>query len=84
MFEEKDGSLEIATGEKEIISRRQELPKAYHRDGAIYLTKAEVILKQDSLYGNKIGFIENEDPFYVNLDTPSDWDRAERILKNRS
>ena len=44
-FEEEEGKLEIATGEKQIISRRQELPKAYHRDGAIYLTKTEVILK---------------------------------------
>ena len=45
VFEEKDGKLKIATGEKQIISRRQELPKAYHRDGAIYLTKTEVILQ---------------------------------------
>lgn len=84
VFEEKDGSLAIATGEKEIISRRQELPKAYHRDGAIYLTKTEVIQKRNSLYGDRIGFIENEDPNYVNLDTHADWKRAEELLKNRS
>ncbi|MDG2279795.1 MAG: hypothetical protein P8L42_04090 [Flavicella sp.] len=29
--------LQIATGEKEIIARRQDLPKAYHRDGSIYI-----------------------------------------------
>lgn len=84
VFEKKGGCLEIATGEKEIISRRQELPKAFHRDGAIYLTKTEVILKQNSLYGERIGFLENEDPDYVNLDTLADWQRAEEILKNRS
>lgn len=80
IFEEKDGSLKIATGEKEIITRRQELPRAYHRDGAVYLTKTEVLLEQNSLYGKKIGFINTtEDPF-VNIDTPEDWGKAERIV----
>ncbi|SDS01213.1 acylneuraminate cytidylyltransferase family protein [Gramella sp. MAR_2010_147] len=84
VFEEKKGKLEIATGEKEIISRRQELPKAYHRDGAIYLTKTEVILNSNSLLGNKIGFIDTTDEDYVNLDSMEDWKKAEEILKKRS
>jgi len=83
-FEEEDGILKIATGEKQIISRRQELPKAYHRDGAIYLTKTEVILKQNSLYGDRIGYIVNSASDYVNLDTQADWEKAERILKGKS
>jgi len=83
-FEEEDGKLKIATGEKQIISRRQELPKAYRRDGAIYLTKREVILQENSLYGKNIGFIKNSDQYYVNLDTQSDWEKAERILKSKS
>ncbi|WP_300438517.1 acylneuraminate cytidylyltransferase family protein [Christiangramia sp.] len=84
VFEEKKGKLEIATGEKEIISRRQELPKAYHRDGAIYLTKTEVILDSNSILGKKIGFIDTTDEDYVNLDNMEDWKKAEEILKKRS
>lgn len=80
IFEEKEGSLSIATGEKEIITRRQELPKAYFRDGAIYLTKTSMILDQNSLYGKNIGFIDTTDSPYVNIDTPSDWEKAESIL----
>jgi CMP-N,N'-diacetyllegionaminic acid synthase len=83
-FEEKNGSLKIATGEKKIISRRQDLPKAYHRDGAIYLVKTDVILKQNSLYGDSIGYIENSGSDYVNLDTEGDWEKAESILKAKS
>jgi len=83
-FEEENGKLKISTGEKQIISRRQELPKAYHRDGAIYLTKTEVVLKQNSLFGKNIGFIKNSDQHYVNLDTQADWEKAERILKSKS
>src|SRR5690606_30729873 len=36
---DEDGVLKIATGENILIPRRQELPVAYHRDGAIYLTR---------------------------------------------
>ena len=73
--------LKVATGEEKIISRRQELPKAFHRDGAIYITRTEVILNQDSLYGSSIGYIESKNEHYVNIDTPDDWRVAEEIIK---
>ena len=82
VFEEKNGQLSIATGEKEIIPRRQELPKAYHRDGAIYITKTEVLLEQNSLYGHKIGFIDTTGDPYVNIDTPEDWEEAELLVES--
>lgn len=77
-----DGNLKIATGETEIISRRQELPMAYHRDGSIYITKTEVLLQQHSLYGKSISYIESDPEFYVNIDTLEDWEKAEEMLKN--
>lgn len=80
VFEEKDGRLKIATGEKKIIPRRQELPKAYHRDGAIYLTKTHVLIEQNSLYGNNMGFIDTTGDPYVNIDEGRDWEEAERLL----
>jgi CMP-N,N'-diacetyllegionaminic acid synthase len=80
-FEERDGQLKIATGEKIPIPRRQELPKAYHRDGAVYVTRASVIFK-NSLLGKKTGFVNTTSDPYVNIDTPADWNRAEEILKS--
>ena len=76
-----NGYLKIATGENKIISRRQDLPAAFHRDGSIYITKTEVVLKQNSLFGEKISFIESNPEFYVNIDTPEDWEVAERIAR---
>ena len=73
--------LKIATGDEKIISRRQDLPKAFHRDGAIYITRTDVILKQNSLYGSSIGYIESKNDLYVNIDTPDDWLTAEEIAK---
>jgi len=75
------GHLKIATGEQHIIPRRQELPKAYHRDGLLYLTKTAVILEQNSLYGNTISYYPSNSDTYVNLDTQADWLLAEEILK---
>ncbi|MAP54805.1 acylneuraminate cytidylyltransferase family protein [Altibacter sp.] len=75
------GQLTISTGDTTIIKRRQELPDAYIRDGAIYITKTEVILKQDSLYGSRIGWIELDPERHVNIDTPEDWERAEQLYK---
>lgn len=80
VFEAENGSLKIATGEDQIIPRRQDLPKAYHRDGAIYLVRTEVLMNQHSLYGKNIGFIDTTGDPYVNLDTPEDWEEAEKIL----
>lgn len=79
-FEEAEkGLLKIATGESQIISRRQELPKAFHRDGSVYISKTDVI-KKGSFYGNSIAYIESNPQFYVNIDTMKDWEAAEKLL----
>ncbi len=77
-----DENLVISTGESDIISRRQELPNAYYRDGSIYITKTEVILNQKSLYGKSIAYIEADELRHVNIDTIEDWEKAEKMLKN--
>lgn len=76
------GMMEVSTGDIEIIARRQELPDAYHRDGSIYITKVDVLLHQNSLFGNSITNIESDPKTYVNIDTIEDWNIAENILFN--
>lgn len=79
-FEENEKSLlKIATGDATIIPRRQELPQAFHRDGAIYISKTDVI-KGGSFYGKSIAYIESNPEFYVNIDTMDDWELAEKLL----
>lgn len=73
------GLLKIATGEKDLISRRQELPPAYFRDGSIYLSSSEAILS-GSLYGNSISYLTNDPDYYVNIDTMEDWKKAEHWI----
>ncbi|MFY0591794.1 cytidylyltransferase domain-containing protein [Roseivirga sp.] len=69
--------LKIATGESQIISRRQDLPKAYYRDGSVYLAKPAIILHDRSLYGQNMAYFENTISPDINLDTPADWQIAE-------
>lgn len=78
----QNGTLKIATGEAEIIGRRQDLPQAFHRDGSIYIVKSEIILEKNSLYGEKMAFIESLAERYVNIDTAADWEKAERLYKD--
>ena len=72
--------LHISTGAKDIIPRRQELPKAFYRDGAIYLAKSKVIIEQKSLYGERISYINLEGKPHVNIDTMKDWELAEQLI----
>ncbi len=77
--DEKD-ALHIATGELEIIKRRQDLPIAFFRDGSIYITKTAVIKEMRSFYGKHITYIESDPQFYTNIDNEKDWVNAIKKL----
>ncbi|TVP54159.1 MAG: acylneuraminate cytidylyltransferase family protein [Mongoliibacter sp.] len=82
VFEENDeGFLSISTGDSELISQRQKLPKAYYRDGAIYITKTAIIKNKSSLFGEKLTYILGDPKLHVNLDTMEDWYQAEQIIE---
>ncbi len=78
----QDNCLVLATGDENIITRRQELPKAYVRDGAIYLTDTKVLKEKRSFYGDTLGYVTADAKMHVNIDTEVDWQRAEALMKN--
>ena len=78
-FRDGEGLLRLATGEDQPIPRRQELPPAFHRDGAVYVTRRDVLMNGNSLFGRRLGGYL-ADSRSVNLDTPADWERAERLF----
>ena len=66
---------------KNFKTRRQDLSKTYYRNGAIYITKRDILIK-DGIYGkNSIAFIMNKKKF-INIDTMKDFEKAESIIKN--
>lgn len=78
LLEKEAGALKWAAGDK-VIGRRQELPKAYIRDGSIYITKTDVV-KKGSLYGDRLAYYEMDPERHVNIDDLSDWQRANELL----
>jgi CMP-N,N'-diacetyllegionaminic acid synthase len=82
-FERDDGSLMLSTGEKEPIVRRQLLPPAFHREGSVYVTRRDVLMDGNSLYGdNLVGYALDPDRC-VNIDDMGDWKRAEQLLRTQ-
>lgn len=74
-----EGFLTIATGDKTIVPSRQLLPKAFARDGSVYVFKADNIRNKHTIYGKSITYLESDHLWHVNIDTSEDWNRAEMI-----
>ncbi len=66
---------------KTFISRRQDLPDTYYRDGAIYITKKETLLSGKLIGDICVPYII-KDKNFVNIDTCEDFEYAEYILNN--
>lgn len=80
-WQNESGEMVLTTGDSEPIPRRQDLPPAFHREGSIYLTKTEVLLKYGNLYGNKVLGYEVSPQNSVNIDTLDDWKKATKHIR---
>jgi len=77
------GHLRLASGAREPTPRRQELPPAFHREGSVYVARRDVVVKQQSMYGERLMGYELDAEQSVNIDSWEDWQRAERLLAER-
>ncbi len=82
-FRRVDGSLALCLGGRTPPPRRQLLTPAYHRDGSVYVTRADLVLRRGTLYGRRVLGCEMDPAWHVNIDTPSDWTRAEALIARR-
>lgn len=79
----KDGYLEAFCVPEVEGMRRQDLrPPAYARNGAIYLTRREVVVNQKSMRGDRIRPLVMPPERSVNIDEPLDLLLAEAVLKS--
>lgn len=79
ILKEEDNKLQFLNNH-DPISRRQDLPKYYIRDGSIYLSKV-CSIKKHTLYGDSINYILNDSKNQINIDSQKDWEEAEEILR---
>ena len=74
------GKMSLSTGDTEIIPRRQDLPRAFHRDGSVYITRSQIIINRQSLYGDNVQGYEMSPEFSANIDTEEDWQAIEKRI----
>jgi len=62
--------------------RRQDMPKAWVLNGAIYLFRTPVLFDpvEPSMYGDKVAAYVMPPPYGLNIDDEEDWERAERLM----
>lgn len=74
---DNEGLLSLANSS--IITRRQDLPKRYVRDGRFYVVKTDQILKGGKLVSNKSIPIFLDEFKHVNVDSIEDWIEAKEL-----
>jgi len=78
-FRTPDGTLaSVMPGP--LIPRRQDLPPAFHREGQVYVTRRNVLMEHNSLYGERLAGYPIDASWTANIDTPEDWARVEALL----
>ncbi len=82
--ENDEGTLRNAIGDDNIITRRQDLPPAFIRDGSVYIIKTGTILQTHSLFGNKVEGVLSNPECYINIDTEQDFEKAQLLAARYS
>jgi N-acylneuraminate cytidylyltransferase len=77
---DRDGRLQHFLDDGAQYTRRQDVPRAYRRDGTVYLTRRSVLIDQRSFYGTACVPLVLPPAESVTIDTPEDWAEAERRL----
>jgi len=78
-----EGRASLFTGGsiKNIIPRRQELPKTYYRNSSIYAFRTSLLFSDNpSFYGEDVRAYIIDSKYALDIDTLEDWEAAERRL----
>jgi len=65
----------------DIITRRQDLPSTYIRNGAIYAFQRASFERNGSIYGERCGALIMPSERSINIDTPDDWAEAQQYVR---
>jgi CMP-N,N'-diacetyllegionaminic acid synthase len=77
------GRLQPVISDQRWITRRQDLPTTFHRDGQLYILSASMINQGKLMDEDTIAFVNDNSPD-INVDTPTDWYAAEKWLRNEN
>lgn len=78
-----EGRLSMMLGEPYTSVRRQDQPKTYFNNGAIYITRTTTIYENNSMYGEvSLPYIMPKRSSF-DIDDPIDWEICEFLFDNR-
>ena len=78
------GRLSLFTGEsiRQMVSRRQDLPKTHHRNGVIYVFKPRLVFDpHPSIYGDDIRAYPMDPQYSSDINNLGDWIEAESKMR---
>jgi len=78
-----EGRLQPFLPEGARLTRRQDARRAYSRDGTVYAFWRATIEKHGGIYGDDCRPLLIEPHESLSIDSPADWDAAERLLAGR-
>jgi CMP-N-acetylneuraminic acid synthetase len=78
-----DGRLTPFLAEGARVTRRQDARPAYSRDGTVYAFRRSTIEKTAGIYGDDCRPLLIDASDSLSIDSPADWDEAERLLARR-
>lgn len=64
-------------------TKRQDLPKLYRFNAALYITKSHIVMKENRILGDDVRVIFMAPEESVNIDLPMDFMLAEALLRQR-
>jgi len=65
------------------LFNRQFYKPLFKENGALYITKTEVLISRSKLIGDKVGFVEMEKYESIDIDEPLDFEIAEFLMRRR-
>ena len=78
--ENKNGFIEGVSNNKYPFMRRQDLPKTYLSNGAIYIIKVSEFMKNNSFYADKTISYCMDDITSLDIDTKEDLEKTQSIM----
>lgn len=65
------------------VTRRQDARAAYSRDGTVYAFRRSTVERTGGIYGEDCRPLLIDARDSLSIDSPADWDEAERLLARR-
>lgn len=80
-FESTDGLLQSSMKNCPEVPCRQQLPRAFHADGSVFLSRTQTVVEEHTLKGQRLLGVVSPEQEAVDLDTAEQWQALDTRLR---